>query len=228
MPSRVPRRIRRSAASRPMPSPAGSPRNRLFAEPLATWFTTRTHRFDDPASAIRDSRHRCGPHERTARGPACAHSPVTGLCRGSCRSGRKRPCASTLSMAFRPARSADGSWRGAAPGIVERGPLTCHCLLVETAARRVLVDTGLGLRGVADPRGRLSARAVPGHDGARPPSRETSAAKRRSRTPQPVFWMPAAMPLTVDTSARSRASSSRPPSRHRRSSSTCNRLIGST
>lgn len=107
--------------------PGRQSRNRLFAEPLATWFTTRTHRFDDPASAIRDSRHRCGPHERTARGPACAHSPVTGLCRGSCRSGRKRPCASTLSMAFRPARSADGSWRGAAPGIVERGPLTCHC-----------------------------------------------------------------------------------------------------
>lgn len=217
--------------------PGRQSRNRLSAESLAIWFTTWTHRLAGPAPAIRDIRHRCGPHERTAGGTACsvheartarAHSPVTGLCRGSCRSRRKRTCASTLSMASRPARSADGSWTDAAPGIVERGPLTCHCLLVETAARRVLVDTGLGLRGVADPRGRLSARGVPGHDGARPPSRETSAAKRPSRTPQPVFWMPAAMPLTVDTSARSRASSSRPPSRHRRSSSTCNRLIGST
>ena len=37
-----------------------------------------------------------------------------------------------------------------------RGRLTNHCLLVETAAGLVLVDTGLGLRDVADPRGRLS------------------------------------------------------------------------
>ena len=90
--------------------PGRQSRNRLFAEPLAIWFTTRTHRFDDPASAIRDSRHRCGPHERTAGGTACAHSPVTGLCRGSCRSGRKRTCASNLSMASRPAarRTAHG------------------------------------------------------------------------------------------------------------------------
>ena len=45
---------------------------------------------------------------------------------------------------------------------------------------------------------------------------------------QPVFWMPAAMPFTVATSACSSASSSRPVSRQRCSSSTCSRLIGST
>lgn len=37
-----------------------------------------------------------------------------------------------------------------------RGELACHCLLVETADSLVLVDTGLGLRDVRDPRGRLS------------------------------------------------------------------------
>lgn len=37
-----------------------------------------------------------------------------------------------------------------------RGRLTCHCLLVETTHGLVLIDTGLGLRDVADPRGRLS------------------------------------------------------------------------
>lgn len=41
--------------------------------------------------------------------------------------------------------------------ILERGELTCHCLLIETADSLVLVDTGFGLRDVADPRGRLSA-----------------------------------------------------------------------
>ncbi|MCW7541569.1 MBL fold metallo-hydrolase [Aquabacterium sp. A7-Y] len=40
--------------------------------------------------------------------------------------------------------------------LVCRGHLTCHCLLVETSQGLVLVDTGLGLRDVADPRGRLS------------------------------------------------------------------------
>lgn len=37
-----------------------------------------------------------------------------------------------------------------------RGRLTCHCLLVETPGALVLVDTGFGLRDVADPRSRLS------------------------------------------------------------------------
>jgi glyoxylase-like metal-dependent hydrolase (beta-lactamase superfamily II) len=36
-----------------------------------------------------------------------------------------------------------------------RGRLACHCLLVETPAGLVLVDTGLGLRDVAEPRARL-------------------------------------------------------------------------
>lgn len=38
-----------------------------------------------------------------------------------------------------------------------RGKLACHCLLVETGTQLVLVDTGFGLRDVADPRHRLSA-----------------------------------------------------------------------
>lgn len=37
-----------------------------------------------------------------------------------------------------------------------RGRLTCHCLLVETSDALVLIDTGFGLRDVADPRSRLS------------------------------------------------------------------------
>jgi glyoxylase-like metal-dependent hydrolase (beta-lactamase superfamily II) len=40
--------------------------------------------------------------------------------------------------------------------IVRRGHLTCHCLLIEGEDGLVLVDTGLGLRDVADPTGRLS------------------------------------------------------------------------
>jgi glyoxylase-like metal-dependent hydrolase (beta-lactamase superfamily II) len=41
--------------------------------------------------------------------------------------------------------------------LLGRGELACHCLLVETASHLVLVDTGLGTRDVANPRGRLSA-----------------------------------------------------------------------
>jgi glyoxylase-like metal-dependent hydrolase (beta-lactamase superfamily II) len=37
-----------------------------------------------------------------------------------------------------------------------RGRLACHCLLIETASSLVLVDTGFGLRDVADPFSRLS------------------------------------------------------------------------
>src|SRR6266850_4584930 len=44
----------------------------------------------------------------------------------------------------------DGRTRGL------RGKLACHCLLVEARDHLVLIDTGLGLRDVADPRGRLS------------------------------------------------------------------------
>ena len=39
--------------------------------------------------------------------------------------------------------------------ILERGRLTCHCLLVETSAGLVLCDTGFGLQDVARPRERL-------------------------------------------------------------------------
>ncbi|HST44777.1 MAG TPA: MBL fold metallo-hydrolase [Luteimonas sp.] len=45
---------------------------------------------------------------------------------------------------------------GRTAGVLQRGHLACHCLLVETPDSLVLVDTGLGLRDVADPRGRLS------------------------------------------------------------------------
>lgn len=45
---------------------------------------------------------------------------------------------------------------GRTRGLLERGHLSCHCLLVETPDSLVLVDTGLGLGDVRDPRGRLS------------------------------------------------------------------------
>jgi glyoxylase-like metal-dependent hydrolase (beta-lactamase superfamily II) len=45
---------------------------------------------------------------------------------------------------------------GRTSSILGRGELACHCLLVETAGSLVLVDTGLGLHDVRDPRGRLS------------------------------------------------------------------------
>lgn len=40
--------------------------------------------------------------------------------------------------------------------IIRRGHLACHCLLVETDAGLVLIDTGLGLRDVLAPKERLS------------------------------------------------------------------------
>src|SRR5687768_3629561 len=46
---------------------------------------------------------------------------------------------------------------GRTRALLGRGELACHCLLVETASHLVLVDTGLGTRDVANPRGRLSA-----------------------------------------------------------------------
>ena len=45
---------------------------------------------------------------------------------------------------------------GRTPSVLTRGELSCHCLLIETAQTLVLVDTGFGLRDVADPRSRLS------------------------------------------------------------------------
>jgi glyoxylase-like metal-dependent hydrolase (beta-lactamase superfamily II) len=45
---------------------------------------------------------------------------------------------------------------GRTRAIVRRGHLTCHCLLIETDSGLVLVDTGFGLRDMADPAGRLS------------------------------------------------------------------------
>lgn len=40
-------------------------------------------------------------------------------------------------------------------GLFSRGRMVCHCLLVETDAGLVLVDTGIGLADMADPRERL-------------------------------------------------------------------------
>ncbi|GAC1406767.1 MAG: MBL fold metallo-hydrolase [Burkholderiaceae bacterium] len=45
---------------------------------------------------------------------------------------------------------------GRTPSLLRRGELCCHCLLIETAQGVVLVDTGFGLRDVADPGSRLS------------------------------------------------------------------------
>jgi glyoxylase-like metal-dependent hydrolase (beta-lactamase superfamily II) len=46
---------------------------------------------------------------------------------------------------------------GRTRGLVRRGELSCHCLLIESGEGLVLVDTGFGLRDVHDPRSRLSA-----------------------------------------------------------------------
>ncbi len=42
------------------------------------------------------------------------------------------------------------------PELMGGGHLTCHCLLVEMGSQLVLVDTGFGLRDVADPKSRIS------------------------------------------------------------------------
>ncbi len=50
-----------------------------------------------------------------------------------------------------------GKWMdGRTESIVQRGHLTCHCLLVEGPDALILVDTGLGLADVRDPESRLS------------------------------------------------------------------------
>ncbi|HUQ11144.1 MAG TPA: MBL fold metallo-hydrolase [Steroidobacteraceae bacterium] len=45
---------------------------------------------------------------------------------------------------------------GRTQGVMERGSLCCHCLLVETENELVLIDTGFGLNDVRNPRSRLS------------------------------------------------------------------------
>lgn len=42
------------------------------------------------------------------------------------------------------------------PGVLQRGALCCHCLLVESGNELILVDTGFGLKDVHNPRSRLS------------------------------------------------------------------------
>lgn len=51
-----------------------------------------------------------------------------------------------------------GKWMdNRTPSVWTRGELTCHCVLVETGSELVLIDTGFGLRDVADPKSRLSS-----------------------------------------------------------------------
>jgi glyoxylase-like metal-dependent hydrolase (beta-lactamase superfamily II) len=45
---------------------------------------------------------------------------------------------------------------GRTRGLLRRGELSCHCLLIETNVGLILVDTGFGLRDVRDPKSRLS------------------------------------------------------------------------
>ncbi|MDF2445996.1 MAG: fold metallo-hydrolase [Moraxellaceae bacterium] len=45
---------------------------------------------------------------------------------------------------------------GHSDAFLARGELACHCLLVETANELILIDTGLGLRDVMEPKRRLS------------------------------------------------------------------------
>jgi glyoxylase-like metal-dependent hydrolase (beta-lactamase superfamily II) len=46
---------------------------------------------------------------------------------------------------------------GRSSSILERGRLCCHCVLAETSAGLVLIDTGMGLNDVRSPRSRLSS-----------------------------------------------------------------------
>src|SRR3954454_6460668 len=41
--------------------------------------------------------------------------------------------------------------------MIERGHLSCHCLLIESDSQLLLVDTGLGRRDVRNPKDRLSS-----------------------------------------------------------------------
>jgi glyoxylase-like metal-dependent hydrolase (beta-lactamase superfamily II) len=57
-------------------------------------------------------------------------------------------------------RPAGGRLIDGEPGLLRRARLVCHCLLVETEAGLVLVDSGLGLPDMADPARRLGRRFV--------------------------------------------------------------------
>lgn len=46
---------------------------------------------------------------------------------------------------------------GRTDSLLQRGQLSCHCLLLESGDGLTLIDTGMGLRDVAHPRSRLSA-----------------------------------------------------------------------
>jgi glyoxylase-like metal-dependent hydrolase (beta-lactamase superfamily II) len=45
---------------------------------------------------------------------------------------------------------------GRSKSMLQRGHLTCHCLLIETPSTLILADTGFGLRDVQNPKSRLS------------------------------------------------------------------------
>jgi glyoxylase-like metal-dependent hydrolase (beta-lactamase superfamily II) len=46
---------------------------------------------------------------------------------------------------------------GYTPSIFQRGELVCHCLLIENDRELILIDTGLGLEDVRNPKSRLSS-----------------------------------------------------------------------
>src|SRR3954467_8505819 len=45
---------------------------------------------------------------------------------------------------------------GRSKTLLQRGSLTCHCMLVETDNKLALIDTGFGLQDVRNPESRLS------------------------------------------------------------------------
>lgn len=53
-------------------------------------------------------------------------------------------------------RPAGGKLLDGEPGFLRRGRTVCHCLLVETEDGLVLIDSGLGVDDVTDPKGSLS------------------------------------------------------------------------
>ncbi len=59
-------------------------------------------------------------------------------------------CGTMCPLCQRLMNSRDGSWK-------EPGKFVCHCLLIETPEALVLVDTGMGLRDIADPQRRLGS-----------------------------------------------------------------------
>jgi glyoxylase-like metal-dependent hydrolase (beta-lactamase superfamily II) len=84
-----------------------------------------------------------------ARRVAAAHPSTTERCNGAAMIVHHLNCISTCPLCGR-------LMNGESRSMFERGRLSCHCMLIELPDTLVLVDTGFGLRDVADPRSRLS------------------------------------------------------------------------